>query len=40
MSLKQLYDVIHVIYSIKEYYTKVEYFSKYNLFIIHYLLLD
>jgi hypothetical protein len=27
MSLKQLHDFTQVIYSIKEYYTKVEYFS-------------
>jgi hypothetical protein len=40
MSLKQLYDFIQVIYSIKEYYTIVEYFSKHNLFITIHLLLD
>jgi hypothetical protein len=40
MSLKQLHDFIHVIYSIKENYTKVEYFSKHNLFITINLLLD
>jgi hypothetical protein len=40
MSLNQLYDFIWVIYSIKEYYTNVEYFSKHNLFITIFLLLD
>jgi hypothetical protein len=40
MSLNKLYDFIQVIYSIKEYYTKVEYFSNHNLFITIYLLLD
>jgi hypothetical protein len=39
-SLNKLYNFIHVIYNIKEYYTKVEYFSKHNLFITIYLLLD
>jgi hypothetical protein len=39
MSLKQLHGFIQVIYNIKEYYTKVEYFSMYNLFITIYLLL-
>jgi hypothetical protein len=39
MSLKQLHDFIHVIYTIKGYYTKVEYFSKHNLFITIYLLM-
>jgi hypothetical protein len=34
-----LHDFIWVIYNIKEYYTKVEYFSKHNLFITIYLLL-
>jgi hypothetical protein len=40
MRLTQLYEFIQVIYSINKYYTKVEYFSKHNLFIINYLLLD
>jgi hypothetical protein len=40
MSLDKLYDFIWVIYSIKEYYTKVEYFSKHNLLITNYLLWD
>jgi hypothetical protein len=40
MSLKHLHDFIQVIYSIKEHYTKVEDFSKHNLFIATYLLLD
>jgi hypothetical protein len=40
VSLNQLYDFIQVIYSIKEYYTKVEYFSRHNLFITIHLLLD
>jgi hypothetical protein len=40
MSLNKLYDFIQVIYSIKEYYTKDEYFSKHNLVITIYLLLD
>jgi hypothetical protein len=40
MSLKQLSDFIQVIYSIKEYYTKVDYFPKHNLFITIHLLLD
>jgi hypothetical protein len=35
-----LHDFIQVIYNIKEYYTKVEYFSKHNLFITIHLLLD
>jgi hypothetical protein len=35
-----LHDFIQVIHNIKEYYTKVEYFSKHNLFITIYLLLD
>jgi hypothetical protein len=40
MSLNKFYDFIKVIYSIKEHYTKVEYFSNHNLFITIYLLLD
>jgi hypothetical protein len=39
-SLKRVYDFIQVIYSIrKHHHTKVEYFSKLNLFITIYLLL-
>jgi hypothetical protein len=38
MSLNQLYDFIQVIYSMRKYYTKVEYFSKHNVFITIYLL--
>jgi hypothetical protein len=40
MSLKQLHDFIQVMYSMREYYTKVEYFSKHNLFITIYLRLN
>jgi hypothetical protein len=40
ISLNQLYDFIHVLYSIRKHYTKVEYFSKHILFITIYLLLD
>jgi hypothetical protein len=40
LSPKQWYDFIQVMYNMKEYYTKVEYFSKHNLFITIYLLLD
>jgi hypothetical protein len=40
MSPKQWYDFTQVMYSMREYYTKVEYFSKHNLFITIYLLLD
>jgi hypothetical protein len=40
MNLNKLYDFVQVINSIKESYTKVEYFSKHNLFITIYLLLD
>jgi hypothetical protein len=39
MSLKWLHDFMQVIYSINKYYTKVEYFSKHNLFITVYLLM-
>jgi hypothetical protein len=38
MSLNFFYNFMHIIYSIKEYETKVEYFSKHILFIIIYLL--
>jgi hypothetical protein len=40
MSLKKLFDFIHVVYSMRKYYTKVKHFSKYILFITVYLLLD
>jgi hypothetical protein len=40
MSLNKLYDFIQVVYSTRMHYTKVEYFSKHNLFITNYLLLD
>jgi hypothetical protein len=40
MSLNKLSDFIHVIYSITEHYTKVEYFSKHIPFIIIYLLME
>jgi hypothetical protein len=40
ISLNKLYDFIQVAYSVRKYYTKVEYFSKHILFIIIYLLLD
>jgi hypothetical protein len=40
MSLKQLYDFIQIIYSMRKHYTKVEYFPKHILFITIYLLLD
>jgi hypothetical protein len=40
LSPKQWYDFIQVMHSMREYYTKVEYFSKHNLFIMIYLLLD
>jgi hypothetical protein len=39
LSLNKLWDFRHVIYSIREHYTKVEYFSKHILFITIYLLL-
>jgi hypothetical protein len=38
MSLKQLYDFIKVIYSMRKHYTRVEYFPKHLLFITIYLL--
>jgi hypothetical protein len=37
MSPIQLHDFIQVIYSMRKYYTKVEYFSKLILFIAIYL---
>jgi hypothetical protein len=40
MNLNKLYDFLHVIYILKEYYTKVEYFSKHTLFITIYLLMN
>jgi hypothetical protein len=40
MSLKEFYDFIQVVYSIREHYTKVEYFPRHILFIKIYLLLD
>jgi hypothetical protein len=40
MSLKQLYDFIQVRYNMRQYYSKVEYFSKNILFITIYLMLD
>jgi hypothetical protein len=40
MSLKQLYDFIQIIYSMRKHYTKVEYFPEHILFITIYLLLD
>jgi hypothetical protein len=40
LSLNWLYDFVKVVYSMRKYYTKVEYFSKYILFITIYLLLD
>jgi hypothetical protein len=39
LSLNKLWDFIHVIYSMWEHYTKVEYFYKHILFITIYLLL-
>jgi hypothetical protein len=39
LSLNKLCHFIQVIYSMREHYTKVEYFSKYTLFITIYLLL-
>jgi hypothetical protein len=39
VSPKQLHDFMQVIHSTREHYTKVEYFSKHNLFITIYLLL-
>jgi hypothetical protein len=38
MGLNYLYDFIQVIYNMRKYYTKVEYFSKHILFITIYLL--
>jgi hypothetical protein len=38
LSPKERYDFIQVIYIIKEYYTKVEYFSKNILFTTIYLM--
>jgi hypothetical protein len=40
LSLNKLWDFIHVTYSMRKYYTKVEYFSKLILFIAIYLPLD
>jgi hypothetical protein len=40
MSLNWLSNFIQVIYSIREHYTKVEYFPKLIPFIIIYLLLE
>jgi hypothetical protein len=40
INVKQLYDFILVIYSMRKHYTKVEYFPKHILFITIYLLLD
>jgi hypothetical protein len=39
-SLTWVYDFIQVIYNMRKHHTKVEYFSKLNLFITIYLLLD
>jgi hypothetical protein len=39
-SLNILSDFMQVLYSTREYYTANEYFSKYILFIVIYLLLD
>jgi hypothetical protein len=35
MSLNKLYDFIHFSYSVRKYYTKVEYFSNHFLFIYY-----
>jgi hypothetical protein len=40
MRLNKLYDFIQDAYSVRKYYTKVEYFSNHFLFITIYLLLD
>jgi hypothetical protein len=40
MSLNKLYDFIQVVYSMRNHYNKVEYFSEHVLFITIYLLLD
>jgi hypothetical protein len=40
MSLDKLCDFVQVVYNIRRYYTKVEYFTKHILFIKTYLLLD
>jgi hypothetical protein len=40
MSPIQLHDFIQVIYNMRKYYTKVEYFSNLILFIAIYLPLD
>jgi hypothetical protein len=40
ISLNMLYDFIQIIYSMRQYYTKVEYFSKHILFTTIYLLLE
>jgi hypothetical protein len=34
------YDFMQVLYSIREHYTKTEYFPKHILFMVVYLLLD
>jgi hypothetical protein len=39
-NLTERFDFIQVLYSMRKHYTKFEYFSKYILFIIIYLLLD
>jgi hypothetical protein len=38
MGLNMTYDFIQVLYSMRQYYTKVEYFSKHILFTTIYLL--
>jgi hypothetical protein len=40
MSLNKFYDFIQVTYSMREHYTKGEYFSKHTLFITIYLLMN
>jgi hypothetical protein len=40
ISLNQFYDFIHVTYSMRKHYTKVEYFSKHILFNTIYVLLQ
>jgi hypothetical protein len=40
MSLNHLCDFIYVAYSMRKHYTKIEYFSKYILFMAIYLLLN
>jgi hypothetical protein len=40
LSLNRFYDFINIVYNLRNHYTKVEYFSKYILFITIYLPLD